>query len=109
MLIEKTLSYVRREKQILNLLEDFPDLNCGKCGYSSCREFAEDVIGGKVTIERCKAKRKVKLSLRVDGAKVALQPFVSEIIRKSIVGMVSTLKNVSIEGGEDVEIELSRN
>lgn len=105
-LMKDALRYVRRESGVLSKLSSLPGLDCGKCGYSSCLEFAEALWKGEAVPERCRVGRNVKLSLKVEGVDVPLQPFVSEIIRKSILGMVSTLKKVSVKGDEDVIVEV---
>ncbi|MBO3755046.1 MAG: molybdopterin-guanine dinucleotide biosynthesis protein B [Candidatus Brockarchaeota archaeon] len=105
-LMEDALEYVRRERGVLSKLSSLPGLNCGKCGYSSCWKFAEALWKGETTRERCKAGKSVKLSLKVGDVDIPLQPFVAEIIRKSVLGMVSTLKKVSVNGNENVSIEV---
>ncbi len=36
-----------------NLVEYLPDIDCRSCGYSSCLEFAEALVGHKVKIDQC--------------------------------------------------------
>lgn len=47
---------------------------------------------------------KNEISVKIDGENVPLNPFVKKIIRKTVLAMVSTLKNVEISGEENVEI-----
>ena len=105
-LVKDALEYVRRESGVLSNLSSLPGLNCGKCGYPSCRKFAEALWKGETTRERCEVGKNVKLSLKVDGVEIPLQPFVSEIIRRGVLGMVSTLKKVSVKGDENVAVEI---
>ena len=53
-----------------------------------------------------KLRSKLKTRITVNGAEVSLNPFASEIIRKSILGMASSLKGVSISGNEEVHIKI---
>jgi len=53
-----------------------------------------------------KLRSKLKTRITVNGAEVSLNPFASEIIRKSILGMASSLKGVSISGDEEVLIKI---
>jgi len=55
-----------------------------------------------------KLKPELKTRIVVDDSEVPIQPFVSEIVRKTILGMVSALKGVSLEGQEEVTISISR-
>ncbi|MDD4291273.1 MAG: [Fe-Fe] hydrogenase large subunit C-terminal domain-containing protein [Clostridia bacterium] len=40
-------------RQVEQLLPQLPQLDCGVCGSPSCRAFAEDVVNGIVTIDKC--------------------------------------------------------
>ena len=64
-----------------------------------------DLLNQKVAIsvER-KRKHKKKLKIRVDEHVLPLSPFVQKIMRNTILGMISTLKGVTIKGEEDVSI-----
>lgn len=106
LLSEKILIYIRKEK----ILKTLPYLDCGKCGYRSCREMAEAISTGKRSLKDClilKNRKPLKIELRVDDVRIPIQPFVSNIIRSAVLGMVSTLKGVSIEGNERVSIKIA--
>lgn len=79
-------------------------LDCGDCGYDSCREFVLAVIDGKAPKDGCTAYSG-KVSLTVDGKEVPLKPFVTGLIEKTISGMVSSLKDTE---GERIEIEVRK-
>ena len=40
-------------KQIKQLLEDLPGLDCGSCGAPTCEALAEDVAGGRANVNDC--------------------------------------------------------
>ena len=68
-----------------------PDLNCGGCGREDCKGLAEDIVSGKATVEDCVALHG-EISIDVDGTPLHLNPFVSDIFRAGISGMLSQLK-----------------
>jgi molybdopterin-guanine dinucleotide biosynthesis protein B len=108
-LVERAVKYVKRNRQIAEILGQLPGLDCGKCGYTTCEEMALAIYRRKAKLSNCvtlKLRSKLKTRLTINDTEVPLQPFVSEIIRKSLLGMVSTLKGVSIEGNEEIHIEL---
>ena len=51
-------------------------------------------------------KNDVKLTVRIDGKKLRMHPFVQKIIRKTVLAMLSTLKGVEIQGNETIEIKV---
>jgi molybdopterin-guanine dinucleotide biosynthesis protein B len=108
-LIEKTLRFIERRFKVLGILDSLAGLDCGKCGRKTCEEMAEEIYLGEASVDECFPLRiKSELSTRVYiyGRDVPLQPFVSEFIRKTVLGMISSLKNVSIKGDEEVQIEI---
>ena len=50
-----------------------------------------------------------KVMLVIDGKKVPINPFVSEILSKVILAMISTLKGVDILGDERIVVKVYRN
>jgi len=44
--------------------------------------------------------------LKIDGKELALNPFARKIIRKTVLAMVSTLREVAVTGNEGVEIKV---
>ncbi|MBS7653998.1 molybdopterin-guanine dinucleotide biosynthesis protein B [Candidatus Bathyarchaeota archaeon] len=108
-LTEKTLGFIERRLRILRILDSLAGLDCGKCGRKTCEEMAEKIYLGEASMDECFPLRiKSELSTRVsiDGRDVPLQPFVSEFMRKTVLGMISSLKNVSIKGDEEIRIEV---
>jgi len=89
------------------IIEKLPGLDCRKCGYKSCEDFAESIIKGENELEDCRELRSGKtIQLYVDGDKVALGDFPADLIKKTIRGMLSSLKG--IEGEEkNIEIKIS--
>ena len=108
-LVKQVLRYVERKRKISKILSCLPGLDCGKCGHSSCEEMAMAIYSKKAKLSDCvtlRLRSKLKTRIIVNDVEVPLQPFVSEIIRKSLLGMVSTLKGVSIRGNEEIRIDI---
>ncbi|PVX23454.1 MAG: molybdopterin-guanine dinucleotide biosynthesis protein B [Candidatus Bathyarchaeum sp.] len=60
-----------------------------------------------VLVER-KRKREEKITIQVDEQMLPLGEFVQDIVRNSVLGMVSSLKGVKIKGEEKVSIVIKR-
>jgi len=108
-IIDEAVKFITKRQRVLIILDELPRLNCRKCGRSSCLELAEAVYAGEASIEECvplNLKRKLKTRIMIDGSEVPIQPFVSEVIRRSVLGMISTLKGVDINGEEEIRIEI---
>lgn len=109
-LAERALKFVQRETEISKTFNQLPMLDCKKCGYASCEQFAVAVYEGKAKISDClplEPKAKLKTKLIVNNVEIPIQPFVSKIIRSSVLGMISSLKGVSIKGDESIQIKIS--
>ena len=108
-LAEKTLSFIKKRIRILKILNSLPGIDCGKCGRKTCEELAKEIYEGAASLEECtilRAKPKLNTKIVIEGKEVPIQPFVSEFVRKTILGMVSSLKRVNIKGDEKVYIEI---
>ena len=108
-LVGRALKYIERERKISTVLSRLPGLNCGKCGYSSCEEMAVAIYRRKAKLNDCvtlKLRSKLKTQVTINDVEVPIQPFVSEIIRNALLGMVSTLKGVSIKGNEEIRVNI---
>lgn len=79
-----------------------PGLDCHGCGYEDCRSLARAVLAGEVGAEAC-AAFDPGFSLRVDGVNVPLGPFVKDVTRNTVLGLVRSFKGV----GDPRSVELS--
>ena len=52
-----------RMKELKNIQENLPELDCGSCGRPSCRAMAEEVVCGRGEITDCIFKLKEKITL----------------------------------------------
>lgn len=108
-LAKQVLEFIRKKQRISKILDRLPGLDCRKCGHSSCEEMALAVHRKEMKLKDCvplKLVSKLKTRITINDSEVAIQPFVSEIIRNSILGMISSLKGVSIGGNEEVQVKI---
>jgi molybdopterin-guanine dinucleotide biosynthesis protein B len=109
-IVEKATAFVEKGRKVIEIERQLGGLDCGKCGRASCWELAEAVFRGEAEAELClplKARRELKTTIIVDGAEVPVQPFVAEIVRKTVLAMISTLKGVNITGKEQTQIKIT--
>ena len=110
-IVERAVRFIEKRDRISEILGQLAGLDCAKCSRSTCEELAEDICEGQASIDDCipfKFKSEVKARITIEGSEIPIRPFVSEIIRKAVLGMVSTLKAADIEGGEKIDIVISR-
>ncbi len=81
-----------------------PEGNCGECGFKDCIEMSKAIIQGKISEDKCKMRKLKEVELYIGDKKIPLNPFVQDIIKKSIMGMISTLKTDQIATDEDENI-----
>ncbi len=79
-------------------------LDCGECGYGSCRDFVLAALAGKARKDGCRALHG-GVKLTVDGKRVPLKSFMQDLIAGTIVGMLSSLKGAK---GREIKIEVRR-
>ncbi len=109
-LVRQALKFIREKQKISKILCLLPGLDCTKCGYSTCEEMAVAIYGKEAKLNDCvplRLRSKLKTRITVNDVEVPIQPFVSEIIRNSILGMVSSLKGVSVSGNEEIHVKIS--
>ena len=80
-----------------------PGLNCGGCGYDECEGLARAILSREADAGECVGLDFGDLCLRVDGEAVPLGPFVKEVTRNVVLGLVRSFKGV----GEPSRVELA--
>ncbi|MEM2936539.1 MAG: molybdopterin-guanine dinucleotide biosynthesis protein B [Candidatus Bathyarchaeia archaeon] len=108
---KRVVSFIEKERRVSEILDALAGLDCRKCGYKTCRELAVAIHMKKAKLSDClplKLKPRLETRIIINGVEVLIQPFVSRIVRNSILGMVSSLKGVSLKGDEKVCVEISR-
>ncbi|WP_461204692.1 molybdopterin-guanine dinucleotide biosynthesis protein B [Clostridium sp. DL1XJH146] len=98
--IKKLVDYI--EENTFELLPDFDEKCCNKCGYN-CRSMCEMIIKGEKTRDDCKLGNEF-VSLKIDGKEVGMVPFVEKLVRNSVLAVVSELDGYS--ENSKIEIEL---
>ena len=71
-----------------------PGLNCGGCGYGSCRGLAQAILAGEAEAGNCVNYAGDAVRLKVNGRVVAMNPFVQKVMRNVVLSMVRMLKGV---------------
>ena len=82
-----------------------PDANCTYCGFDSCLEMAKAIIRGETSEVFCKMKKLREVQLFIGNKMIPLNPFVQDIIKKSVLGILTSLKTDDVEVNQD-KIEL---
>jgi len=95
---------------LTNLVEErtysrIPDANCNYCDFDSCLDMAKAIIRGETFEEVCKMKKLREVQLFIGNKMIPLNPFVQDIIKKSVLGILSSLKTDDLEVTQD-KIEL---
>lgn len=82
-----------------------PGSDCGECGFENCLEMAKAIVRGDASESICKMKKLREVELHIGDQKIPLNPFVQDFLKKSLIGMLSTLKTEDVELSRD-KIEL---
>ena len=84
------------------ILSQTPRLDCKHCGYSSCLEFSRAYVYGEAV--GCPVLDDVKLI--VNGKPIHLSPFVKKVIENTLLGLITSLKEVPKDASSIKELEL---
>ncbi|MEM0031522.1 MAG: molybdopterin-guanine dinucleotide biosynthesis protein B [Desulfurococcaceae archaeon] len=79
-------------------------LNCQICGYPTCRDFAVAYLKGKTNW--CPVVSSVEV--KVNGVSIVLNPFVKNIVKHTVIGMLRSLKGVP-EQIKEISINIGEN
>ena len=81
--------------EIANLVEEkafkLPNLDCEVCGYKTCYEMALQIVRGSKITEDCRSLY-ADVQIKIDDRIMPVKPFVADIIRNTVTGMLSSLK-----------------
>jgi molybdopterin-guanine dinucleotide biosynthesis protein B len=86
-----------REKvgMIADLVEEkafkLPNLDCGGCGRETCYDLAREIVSGSGSVDDCVSLHPIT-EVKIDGRSMPMNPFISSIVRSTILGMLSPLK-----------------
>jgi molybdopterin-guanine dinucleotide biosynthesis protein B len=68
-----------------------PSLDCGDCGFESCYQLAREIVKDKRRVSDC-THLGGDVEVQVAGRRMELNPFISDILRKTVKGFLSGLK-----------------
>ena len=91
-------------KIAINKSFKLPNLNCGECGYQDCYSLAQEIVKGNKTLDDCSSLEPSTL-VKVNGEIISMNPFISKIVKNTIIGLLSSLKGF-IKG--DIEIKIKQ-
>jgi molybdopterin-guanine dinucleotide biosynthesis protein B len=81
-----------------------PNLNCGECGYQDCYGLAQEIVKGNKTLDDCSSLEPSTL-VKVNGKIISMNPFISKIVKNTIIGLLTSLKGFT-KG--DIEIKIKQ-
>jgi len=68
-----------------------PNLDCGGCGHERCYDMACEIVAGSGSVDDCISLQPAT-EVKIDGQPMPMNPFISGIVRETILGMLSSLK-----------------
>ena len=80
-----------------------PSMDCEACGYKTCYELALQIVKGNRTIDDCRSLN-ADVQIKIDDLVMPAKPFISDIVRNTITGMLSSLKGYR-KGKIEIKIE----
>ena len=95
--VEIDVPFLSRDEvgDIVDLVEEkafkLPNLDCGGCGHELCYDLAREIVGGRASVEDCVSLQPTT-EVKIDGQPMPMNPFISGIVRSTILGVLSPLK-----------------
>ncbi len=90
------------EEKVFHLLPDVDEACCSACG-TNCRDFCDGLLKGIYKVEECVQQNK-KVQVYIDGKSLDMVPFVQNIIKASVKGMLSQLDGYAKNSSIRIEI-----
>jgi len=103
---DKLREAIDRELELRRIEADLPGLDCGRCGYDTCRGLAESIYSGESQLGDCEVREEKTVELKVDGDEVPLENFPALMLEKGVKGMLKSLKGVE-ESIDQVSLEIN--
>ncbi len=89
-----------------DLLPNFSKKCCGLCGFS-CGEMCEKIVRKEKDINDCVLKSN-NISLKINGKEITMVPFVQNILKNAVNGVVSELEGYSESSKVEIMIGLDK-
>mgnify|MGYP006281723035 CR=1 FL=1 len=99
--IEKLVDLI--EEKAFEKLPDFPKDCCTACGYS-CEELSRKIIKGEAKRDDCVISNS-EVKLYINEQKIEMVPFVQDILKNALIGVVSELEGYEKNAKIEVEFE----
>ena len=84
--------------KIANMVEEkgfkLPGLDCEACGYDTCYAMALEIVAGNNSILDCVSLQPTT-QVCINGRLLPMKPFISNLVRGAIIGILSSLKGFS--------------
>lgn len=80
-------------------------LDCHGCGYEDCLDLGRAILAGEANFESCVGYAS-SFTLKVNGEAVALGPFVQDVTRNVVLGLVGSFKGVEAASRVELEFEV---
>jgi molybdopterin-guanine dinucleotide biosynthesis protein B len=94
-------------EKIADLVEErafkLPNLNCEGCGHETCYGMALEIMAGSKTVEDCVSLQPTA-QVMVNGQLLPLKPFISDLVRGAVIGVLSSLKGFT-PGAIEIRID----
>ncbi|MEA1939443.1 MAG: molybdopterin-guanine dinucleotide biosynthesis protein B [Candidatus Caldatribacteriota bacterium] len=89
-------------KIIISKAFKLPNLDCGACGFQNCYELAQEIVKGNKTVGDC-FSLKSEVVVKANGKIIPMNPFISKMVKNTIMGLLSPLKEF---GKGNIEIKI---
>ncbi|PKK86566.1 MAG: molybdopterin-guanine dinucleotide biosynthesis protein B [Thermoplasmata archaeon HGW-Thermoplasmata-1] len=89
----KVVEFVRKNAEACGVLKKLPKTDCGGCGYD-CKTMAMRIASGESEFSDCVNLGCENLEMAVNGKKIELGKFPSELVSSVVLGMAGSLKGV---------------
>jgi len=93
------------DEKIQGILKTLGNQDCKQCGYETCLELAKAIEKGIESRSKCVYL--IDVSIVVDGKEIKLKEFVKNFVAGSIIGMVTTLRDIP-GNFQNMEIKIER-
>lgn len=95
--------------KILDTYSKLPRLDCGRCGFKDCFEFARSVVSSGRALSGCPIlSSESRVLISVNGKRIFILPWVEKLFRSLIFAFLSNLKGVNIKGDERIILEVKK-
>ncbi len=82
-------------RQLADLVEErafkLPALDCGGCGHETCYDLAREIVSGRRSAADC-VSLEPAVTVTINGKPLPLNPFIADLIRGAMLGLLSQLK-----------------